>query len=40
MDETRYLILSGLQVACREPREEEEDDRHWIDSTRNEYTGY
>ena len=39
MDETRYLILSGLQVACREPREEEEDDRHWIDSTRNEYTG-
>ena len=40
MDATRYLILSGLQVACREPREEEEDNRQWIDSTRNEYTGY
>jgi hypothetical protein len=25
MDATRYLILSGLQVACREPREEAED---------------
>src|SRR5262249_45877941 len=40
MDATRYLILSGLQVACREPREEEEDNRQWIDGTRNEYTGY
>jgi hypothetical protein len=40
MDATRYLILSGLQVACREPREEDEDNRQWIDSTRNEYTGY
>ena len=40
MDATSYLILSGLQVACREPREEEEDNRQWIDSTRNEYTGY
>ena len=40
MDATRYLILNGLQVACREPREEDEDNRQWIDSTRNEYTGY
>jgi Terminase RNaseH-like domain len=40
MDATRYLILSGLQVACREPREEDDDNRQWIDSTRNEYTGY
>ena len=40
MDATRYLILSGLQVACREPREEESDNHQWIDSTRNEYTGY
>ena len=35
MDATRYLILSGLQVACREPREEAADERHWIDSTRS-----
>jgi hypothetical protein len=40
MDATRYLIMSGLQVACREPREEDDDTRQWIDSTRNEYTGY
>ena len=40
MDATRYLIMSGMQVACREPREEDEDNRQWIDSTRNEYTGY
>jgi len=40
MDATRYLVMSGLQVACREPREEDEDNRQWIDSTRNEYTGY
>jgi Terminase RNaseH-like domain len=40
MDATRYLIMSGVQVACREPREEDEDNRQWIDSTRNEYTGY
>jgi hypothetical protein len=40
MDATRYLIMSGSQVACREPREEAEDSRQWIDSTRNEYTGY
>ena len=35
MDATRYLILSGLQVACREPCEEAADERHWIDSTRS-----
>jgi hypothetical protein len=29
IDATRYLILSGLQVACREPREEAADERHW-----------
>jgi hypothetical protein len=29
-----------LQVACREPREEDDDNRQYIDSTRNEYTGY
>jgi hypothetical protein len=40
MDATRYLVMSGLQVACREPREEDDDNRQWIDSTRNEYTGY
>jgi hypothetical protein len=34
--------MSGVQVACREPREdaEEERQRQWIVSTRNEYTGY
>jgi hypothetical protein len=35
MNATRYLILSGLQVACREPREEAADEQHWIDSTRS-----
>jgi hypothetical protein len=35
MDATRDLILSALQVACREPREEAADERHWIDSTRS-----
>ena len=40
VDATRYLVMSGVQVACREPREEEIDNRQWIDSTRNEYTGY
>jgi hypothetical protein len=40
MDATRYLVMSGAQVACREPREGDDDNRQWIDSTRNEYTGY
>ena len=35
MDATRYLILSGLQVACREPREEDDDNRHRVDELRS-----
>lgn len=40
MDATRYLIMSGLNVAIREPKDELEDDRFYADQTRSEITGY
>lgn len=40
MDATRYLIMSGLGVAFREPKDELADDRYYTDSTRSEITGY
>jgi hypothetical protein len=40
MDATRYLIMSGLNVAIREPRDELQDDRMHADSTRSDVTGY
>lgn len=40
MDATRYLIMSGLQVAVREPKDEQDDYRAYADSTRSDITGY
>jgi len=40
MDDTRYLIQSGLQVAIREPKEEDFYDREWTNATRSDVTGY
>lgn len=40
MDCMRYLVMSGLNVACTEPRPDDYDDRGWADSTRSSITGY
>lgn len=40
MDCTRYLVVSGLGVACREPLDDMQEDRSYADSTRSEITGY
>lgn len=40
MDCTRYLVMSGLNVACREPKDDFDDDRFYADLTRSDVTGY
>ncbi len=40
MDTTRYLIVSGLKYACREPSPEDTFDRDWANTTRSSITGY
>lgn len=40
MDASRYLVMSGLEHVSVKPSLFDDQDRYWVDMTRNIYTGY